>query len=112
MRERRGDYIGGSSPFEHKGKGGDDRGGECVSINNKNVVAHAPIERHFSDNVHSGIPKLEGNHGYVRLSLLKEVAKPSFPFHFIGCSERLRRSEKQRKTLVEAVFVLRNDGQK
>lgn len=64
-------------PFEEKSKGGYDKSSESMTINNKNIVAHASVEGNFCDNIHPCIPKLQGHHSKVRHRFFNEVAASS-----------------------------------
>lgn len=69
------------APFKNNSKGSNGSCGEGVPINYQHVVAHASVKGHFCNNVHACIPKLQANHGYVRLGLLKEISQAPFSFH-------------------------------
>lgn len=52
-------------PFEKDGERGDDSCSDGVAVNHEDVVAHALVERHLSDDVHSGVAELQRDHGKV-----------------------------------------------
>lgn len=47
-------------------------------------MAHASIEGNLGDDVHASVAKLEGDHGYVRLTSFPETpTATSIRFHFV-----------------------------
>ena len=71
-------------PFENKSKGSDGSSGKGMPVDNKHVMAHSSVEWNLSDDVHASIAKLQRNHGYVRLTPLKETSKASLSLHFLS----------------------------
>lgn len=66
-----------------------------MAVDDEDVVAHAAVEGHFGNYIHTGVPELERGHGDVRLRRLEETAEAaSLPFHLFP-RER-KRSEKER----------------
>lgn len=49
-------------PFEDKGERGNDKSGNNMTVDSKNVMAHAMFQRNHGDYVHPCIPKLQGDH--------------------------------------------------
>ena len=45
-------------PLEKDGERRDDSCSEGVAVDHEDIVAHAAVERHLGDDVHSGIAKL------------------------------------------------------
>jgi hypothetical protein len=41
-------------------------------------VIHPTVERNLSHNIHTSIPKLQGDHGYIGFRYLKRVGQPTF----------------------------------
>lgn len=52
-------------PFEEKSEGCNNRGGDCMAVDDKDIVAHTGVEGYFGNYVHAGVPKLERYHGEV-----------------------------------------------
>lgn len=52
-----------------------------MAINHKYIMTHAMVKGDFSDDVHSGVAELEGDHGNVGLAPPKELTTTSTPLH-------------------------------